>query len=208
MGAPGERPRNPHPAGSGCCGACGDAAPASASPSPSITAADAARLNHLVRQPPAWLCPASGVRGDAAGRAGWLISRQQSFPPSQASLELSQAASSPASAEPTKPPVAVGLEMGRDRDRDRAVPPKAPTREETPQSPLPALALSLRPRGQRGPSEGSVLGRSGLRHGCHPRSGDSDGASEAGWHHCAPCKGPSHHVMGHCSQRKGDERKS
>lgn len=36
---------------------------ASASPSPSVTAADAAGLDHIVRQQPAWVCPASGGAG-------------------------------------------------------------------------------------------------------------------------------------------------
>lgn len=59
---------------------------ASASLSPSITAADAARLDHVVRQQPAWFCPASGVRGGGPGLSVWLISRKESLPPSQASL--------------------------------------------------------------------------------------------------------------------------
>lgn len=54
---------------------------ASASPSPSITAADAARLDHVVRQQPACFCPASGVWRDGPGLFVWLISKKQSLSP-------------------------------------------------------------------------------------------------------------------------------
>lgn len=75
--------------------------------------------------------------------------------------------------------------MGRERARKGDCHPKRPREEKHHSHVCLCWLCPYSHGGQRGPSEGSVLGRrSGLGHA---------------WHHFAPCKRPSHHAMGHCS---------